>query len=96
MGDEVGDLRAVVSKQDLALRDLQQAAADAEERQRSSHAELLEMMAALLQNNREGGAQQKSGGEQKLSAVDTAGRDAVLPSLDRSDDGTGEPGGGAW
>ena len=33
MGDELGDLRAVVSEQGLALRDLQQAAADAEERQ---------------------------------------------------------------
>ena len=88
MGDELGDLSAVVSEQGLALRGLEQAAADAEERQKSSHAKLLELMAALLKNNREGGAQQKSGGEQKLSAVDTAGRDAS-PSLDSSDDGTG-------
>ena len=88
MGDELGDLRAVVSEQGLVLRGLQQAAADVE-LQKSFHAELLEMMASLLKNDREGGAQQKSGGERKLSAVDTAGRDAVSPSLDRSDDGTG-------
>ena len=89
MGDELGDLTAAASEQGLAFRGLQQAAADAEERQKSYHAELIEMMAALLKNNREGGAQRKPGGEQKLSAVDTAGRDAVSPSLDRSDGGTG-------
>ena len=77
MGDELGDLRAVVSEQGLAFRYLQQAAADAEERHRSFHAELLEMMASLLKD-REGEAQQKSGKEQKLSAVDTAGRDACV------------------
>ena len=48
MGDELDDLRAVVSEQGLALPGLQQAAADAEERHKSSHAELLEMMATLL------------------------------------------------
>ena len=47
MGDELDDLMAVVSEQGLALKGLQQAAADAEERQKSSHAELLEMMATV-------------------------------------------------
>ena len=46
-------------------------------------------MMALLLKDREGEAQQKSGKKRKLSAVDTAGRDAVSPSLDHSDDGTG-------
>ena len=50
MGDELDDLRAVVSEQGLALQSLQQAAADAEERQKSSHAELLEMMATRIEN----------------------------------------------
>jgi len=52
MGDELDDLRAVVSEQGLALKGLQQAAEDAEERQKSSHAELLEMMATLLKTSR--------------------------------------------
>ena len=98
MGDELDDLRAVVSEQGLALKGLQ-AAEDAEERQKSSHAELLEMMAILLKTSRETEAQQKSGREQRLPTADTAGRDAVSPSLERSDDGTGsrkeERGGGA-
>ena len=34
MGDELEDLRAVVSEQGLALKGLQQAAADAEERKK--------------------------------------------------------------
>ena len=68
---------------------MQQAAVDAEQRQKSSHAELLEMMAALLKTSRESEVQRKSGGEQRLPAVDTAERDAVSPSSDRSDDGTG-------
>jgi hypothetical protein len=89
MGDDLDDLRAVVSEQGLALAGLQQAAADAEERQKSSHAELLEMMAVLLKTSRESGPQEESGGEQRLPTADTAGRDAVSPSLDRSDDGTG-------
>jgi len=89
MGDELDDLRAVVSEQGLALQVLQQAAADAEERQKSSHTELLEMMATLLRTSRETEAQRKSGREQGLPTVDTAGRDAVSPSLDHSDDGTG-------
>ena len=88
MGDELEDLRAVESKQGLALQGLQQAAAEAEERQKSFHAELLEMI-ALLKTNREKEAQPKSGGEQRLPTADIAGRDAVSPSLDRSDDGTG-------
>ena len=41
MGDELEDLRAVVSEQGLALNGLQQAAADAEERQKSSHAKCM-------------------------------------------------------
>ena len=89
MGDELDDLRAVVSEQCFALQSLQQAAADAEERQKSSHAELLEMMDTLLKTRRENEAQEKSGGEQRLPTADTAGRDAVSPSLDRSDEGTG-------
>ena len=47
------------------------------------------MMATLLKTSREGEAQLKSGGQQRLPTADTAGRDAVSPSLDRSDDGTG-------
>ena len=39
------DHRAVVSERVLALRGLQQAAADAERRQKSTNAELLQMMA---------------------------------------------------
>lgn len=88
----------MVSKQGLVLRDSQQAAADAVERQKLCHAELLKMMATLMNTNREGGAQQKYGGEQRLSAVEKPGRDAASPSLDRSDNGTGskkEEGGGA-
>ena len=49
MGDELDDLRAVVSEQGLALKGLQQAAADAEKRKKSYHAELLEMLATLLE-----------------------------------------------
>ena len=47
------------------------------------------MMATLLKTSREGEAQLKSGGQQRLPTADTAGRDAVSPSLDRSDDGIG-------
>ena len=61
MGDELDDLRAVVSEPGFALRSLQQAAADAEERQKSSYAELLEMIATVLRTSREGEAQYKSG-----------------------------------
>lgn len=59
------------------------------EREQSSHAGLLDMMPLLLKSNREGGTKQKSGGELRLLPVDTAGADAVLPSLDRFDDGIG-------
>ena len=38
MGDELEDLRAVVSEQGLAPQGLQQPAAEAEERQKWSHA----------------------------------------------------------
>ena len=48
---ELRDLRAVVSERVLALRGLQQAAADAESCPNSTHAELLQMMAAMLSNN---------------------------------------------
>ena len=41
MGDELDDLEAVVSEQGLTLQGLQQAAAGAEERKKSSHAECL-------------------------------------------------------
>ena len=51
-GDELEDLRAVVSEQGLALKGLQQAAAEAEERQKSTDAELVRMMATLLKTNR--------------------------------------------
>ena len=51
MGDELEDLRDVVSEQGLALQGVQQAAADAEQRQKPSHAELLEMMATLLKTS---------------------------------------------
>ena len=89
MGDEREDLRAVVSKQGLALKGLQQAAADAEERQKSFHAELLDMLATLLETTRKSEAQQKSGRKQRPPTADTAGRDAVSPSLPRSDDDAG-------
>ena len=56
---------------------------------KSSHAELLEMMATLLETTRKSEAQQKSGREQRLPTADTAGRDAVSASLNRSGDGTG-------
>ena len=69
MGDELDDLRAAVSEQGLALKGLQQAAEDAEECQKSSHAEPLEMMATLLKTSRETEAQQKSGREQRLPTV---------------------------
>ena len=72
MGDEREDLRAVVSKQGLALKGLQQAAADAEKRQKSYHAELLEMLATLLETTRKSEAQQKSVREQRLPTADTA------------------------
>ena len=89
MGDELEDLRAAVSEQGLALKGLQQAVADAEERQKSSHAELLEMMATMFETTRKSEAQQKSGREHRLPTADAAWRDAVSPSLDRSDDVTG-------
>ena len=89
MGDELEDLRAVVSEQGLALKGLQQAAADADKRQKSYHAELLEMLATLLETTRKSEAQQKSVREQRLPTADTAERDAVSPWLDRSDVGTG-------
>ena len=47
------------------------------------------MMATVLKTSRESKAQQTSGREQKIPPADTAGRDAVSPSLDCSDDGTG-------
>ena len=89
MGDELDDFRAVVSEQGLALQGLQRAAADADERQKSYHAELLEMMATLLKTSRESEAQLNSGGQQRLPTSHTVGKDAVSPSLDHSDDGTG-------
>ena len=89
MGDELEDLRDVVSEQGLALQGVQQAAAEAKECQKSSHAKLLEMMTALLKTSGEVEAQQKSDGEQRPPTAVTVGKDAVLPSLDRSDDGTG-------
>ena len=46
-------------------------------------------MATLLAMTRKGEAQQKSGREKRIPTADTAGRDAVSPSLDLSDDGTG-------
>ena len=48
MSDEVGDLRVQVLKQGLALEGLQRAAADAEERRRSNHVEILEMMVFVV------------------------------------------------
>ena len=89
MGDGLDYLRAVESEQGLSLQGLRQEAADAEERHMSSHAELLEMMTTLLKTSRESEAQQKFGGAQRLPTADTTGRDAVSPSLDLSDDGTG-------
>ena len=52
MGDEMDELRAVVSEQGLSIQGLQQAAAEAEERQKSTDAELVRMMATLLKTNR--------------------------------------------
>ena len=46
-------------------------------------------MATLLETTRKSEEQQKSPREQRLPTADTAGRDAVSPSLDRSDNGTG-------
>ena len=47
------------------------------------------MMATVLKTSRESKAQQTSGREQKIPPADTAGRDAVSPSLDCSEYGTG-------
>ena len=77
VGDGLDGLTVVVLEQGLVLRGLRQAAADAEERQKSFYAELFEMTAALLKTNREGGAQQTSGREQKLPVADTAVINAV-------------------
>ena len=78
MGDEVEDLRMLVLEQGLALEGLQRAAADAEERRRSIHAEILEMM-----------AQMGSGRQQQLSTAVGAGRDASTPASEHSDVGNG-------
>ena len=51
-------------------------------RQKSSHAELRKMMTTLLKTRAESEAQLKSGGQQRLSTADTAGSDAMSPSLD--------------
>ena len=48
MDDEVDDLRTKVLEQGLALGGLQRAAADAEVRQTSNHAQFLEMMAQIF------------------------------------------------
>jgi len=78
MGDEVEDLRGMVLEQGLALEGLQRAAADAEERRKANHAEILEMM-----------AQMGSGRQQQLSTAVGAGRDASTPGSEHSDVGNG-------
>lgn len=88
MGD-VDNLRAQVLEQGRALERLQQAAAQAEERHTSYHTELLETMASRMKNSQESEAQAKSGGEKGLPTNDTAERDAVSPSLERSGGGNG-------
>ena len=89
MGDELHYIRVVVLEQGLALQGLQPAAAESEERQKSYHAELLEIMVVMLKTSRENEAQHKSGGEQRLPTADTAATDAVSTSLNYSDHGTG-------
>lgn len=51
MANEIDYLRATVLEQGLALVGLRRVAEDAEERQNSSHTELLGMMAALLKRS---------------------------------------------
>lgn len=82
MGDEVDDLWAKAMEQGFALEGLQRAAADAKARQKSSHAELLEIMARI-----------GSGREKPLCTAVGAGRDAVAPSSKLSDVGDGSRGG---
>ena len=78
MGDEVDDLRAKVLEQGLALEGLQGAAADAEERRKSNHTELLEMVAQI-----------RFGREQRLYTAVGAGRYAATPASEHSDVGDG-------
>ena len=61
MGDEVEGL---LEQQGLAVEELEQASAHAEEHRRTSHEELLGMMAALfLETSRDRKAHGESGGE---------------------------------
>ena len=84
MSEEVDALRAEVSQQGLVLEGLQRAAADAEERQKSDHAELPEMM-----------AQMESGKQEAPFAAVVAGRDAATtPASGPPDVGAGSRGGG--
>ena len=92
--DEVGELRAQVQEQGLALEGLTRANADAEERRSTSHDELVLMMSALMKTTRERESQMGSGGEEQLPTDDTAGRAGVSPLSERSGGGSGSRQGG--
>ena len=72
MGDDE-DLRTQVMEQALAIDELRQTTADAEERRQKSHAELLGMMETLLQNSRERETRASSGGQLLQRSPRTAG-----------------------
>ena len=80
MGDELGDLRTQVLEQAIAIDELQQSAAEAEESRSRYHAELLGMMEQLLNRSE---ARVDPGGQLQQESLPTdgaVGRAAASPS----------------
>ncbi|CAN0366676.1 unnamed protein product [Laminaria digitata] len=94
MGDELGDLRTQVLEQAIAIDELKQTAAEAEERRSKYHAELLGLMEQLLNRSE---AQADPGGQlqqESLPAAGAVGRAAASPSSGGGpDDDSGSRGG---
>ena len=108
MAEEMGDIRAQVLEQGLALQEMRREADDAEQRHKSSHAELIGMMQSLLLRTKEQEARWESGTEQQMPSTEVTAEGAAgtLPS-ESSEGGSGsrqdgrapadaEPGGGRF
>lgn len=89
MSDDVADLRAHILEGGLSLEELKQASADAEERRRTPHEELLRIMAALLKTSCEREAQEESGEQQSQPTAGATGRDAAPPPWEFSSGDSG-------
>lgn len=92
MGDAIKDLQAHVSEQGATLEELRRETADAEERRKASHGELMGMMATLLgKNSLDPRKQEGSGGKQEeLTTNGAVGSEAAIPP---SEGGVGSWGG---